>query len=269
MPTYVVVGGSRGVGLEIVRQLAADPENTVFATARNVERSVHLIKVAQEALAKNVVTLQADVVDHRSLKAVAEQVAVATGGSLDVLIHNAAKMDYANGNQYRSLTEYDSMDVLDTEFIEAFKVNTLGAIHSVDAFLPLLRKGSLKRIIIISTGGGERDIVWKTRLAETAAYGVTKCAENMVMAKYAASLEKEGFIVAAISPGNVDVSATALSPPTAQQLADLERTMGRIRELLPNYPDKPLTPEQSVKKVLEIMNSLELKDTATFRGVWG
>lgn len=93
-----------------------------------------------------------------------------------------------------------------------FKVNTLGAIHSVDAFLPLLRKGSAKKIIIISSGGGERDVVWKARVAELASYGVTKSAENMVMTKYAALLEPEGFVVVAISPGNVDVSATAVAP---------------------------------------------------------
>ena len=57
-----------------------------------------------------------------------------------------------------------------------------------------------------------RLVVWKARTAELAAYGVTKCAENMVMTKYAALLEEEGFTVAAISPGNVDVSATAPAP---------------------------------------------------------
>lgn len=55
-------------------------------------------------------------------------------------------------------------------------------------------------------------MVWKARTAELASYGVTKCAENMVMTKYAASLEEEGFVVAAISPGNVDVSETAVAP---------------------------------------------------------
>jgi len=268
MPTYAVVGGSRGVGLEIVRQLAANLHNTVFATARNTEKSVHLAKVAKEAPAKNVVVLRADVVDHRSLKAAAEQVAQATGGSLDVLIHNAAKMDYANGNLYHTLTEFESMDTLDAEFIEAFKVNTLGAVHSVDAFLPLLRAGGTKKIVVISTGGGERDVVWKTRLIGTAAYSVTKCAENMVMTKYAAELADEGFVVAAISPGNVDVSGTAPSPPSVEELADLKRVMDRVRKQIPNYPDKPLTPEQSVKKVLEIVDALGPEDTASFRGVW-
>ncbi|KAH9837555.1 uncharacterized protein C8Q71DRAFT_548783 [Rhodofomes roseus] len=270
MPTYyAVIGGSRGVGLEIVRQLAANPNNTVYVTARNVEKSVHLVKVVQDAPAQNVVPLQVDVVDHRSLKAAAEQVAQATGGALDVLIHNAAKMDYANGNQFRSLTEYDSMDALDAEFIEAFKVNTLGAIHSIDAFLPLLRKGSTKKIIIISTGGGERNIVWQARLNMTAAYGVTKCAENMVMTKYAAELVDEGFVVAAISPGVVDVTGTNPSPPSAEELADLKRITDKIVKNIPNYGDNPLTPEQSVKKVLGIVHSLGPQDTATFHSVRG
>ena len=91
-------------------------------------------------------------------------------------------------------------------------MNALGAIHSVDAFLPLLRSSTTKKIIIISSGAGERDVVWRARMAELAAYSVTKCAENMVMTKYAALLEEEGFTVAAISPGNVDVSATAPAP---------------------------------------------------------
>ena len=91
-------------------------------------------------------------------------------------------------------------------------MNALGAIHSVDAFLPLLRSSTTKKIIIISSGAGERDVVWRARMAELAAYSVTKCAENMVMTKYAAALEPEGFIVAAVSPGKVDVSATAVAP---------------------------------------------------------
>ncbi|KAH9922395.1 uncharacterized protein B0H18DRAFT_879399 [Fomitopsis serialis] len=206
MATYAVIGGSRGIGLEIVRQLAANPENTVFATARNVEKSVHLAKVAEEAPTKNVVILKADVVDHRSLNAAAEQIAEATGSSLDVLSHNATKMEYANGNLYRALTEYSSKPYVPITVEPTggmltrayqFKVNTLGAIHSVDSFLPLLRQGATKKIIIISSGGGERDIVWKTRLTALAAYAVTKCAENMVMTKYAAELVDEGFVVAA------------------------------------------------------------------------
>lgn len=47
---------------------AQNPENKVFGTARNIERSVHLTKLVQEAPAKNVHVLQADIVDAQSLK---------------------------------------------------------------------------------------------------------------------------------------------------------------------------------------------------------
>ena len=97
-------------------------------------------------------------------------------------------------------------------FTTQFKVNTLGAIHSVEAFLPLLRAGATKKVIFISSGGAVREVVWKGRYYEAAAYSVTKSAENMVMTKYAAQLEAEGFTVASICPGTVDVTGTLPQP---------------------------------------------------------
>lgn len=76
----------------------------------------------------------------------------------------------------------------------------------------MLRKGATKKIIVISSGGGVRDVVWKGRYYEAAAYSVTKSAENMVMTKYAAQLEEEGFTVASICPGTVDITGTLLQP---------------------------------------------------------
>lgn len=84
----------------------------------------------------------------------------------------------------------------------------MGVIHSVNAFLPLLRKGPTKKIIIMSTQGSKPDIVFKLRIPTMAAYGTTKAALEMVMVKYAALLEKENFTVVSICPGLVDTTAT-------------------------------------------------------------
>lgn len=91
-------------------------------------------------------------------------------------------------------------------------MNVLGPIHTVKIFLPLLRKGSLKKIVIIGTEGGERDFVRRVHLHETAAYGITKAAESMVATKYGMELESEGFTVVSVSPGFVDVSGTYSEP---------------------------------------------------------
>ena len=51
---------------------------------------------------------------------------------------------------------------------------------------------------------------------------------------------------------------------TAAEQADLKRTMDRIRKVIPNYPDKPTSPEVAVKKLLAVVESLKSEDTATF-----
>jgi NAD(P)-dependent dehydrogenase (short-subunit alcohol dehydrogenase family) len=35
MSVYCITGGNRGLGLEFVRQLAANPQNTILATSRS------------------------------------------------------------------------------------------------------------------------------------------------------------------------------------------------------------------------------------------
>ena len=78
----------------------------------------------------------------------------------------------------------------------------------MNAFLPILRKGVAKKIVIMSTQGSKPDIVFKLRIPTMAAYGTTKAALEMVMAKYAVLLEKENFTVISVCPGLVDTSAT-------------------------------------------------------------
>ncbi|KAL6302030.1 hypothetical protein BKA93DRAFT_737644 [Sparassis latifolia] len=209
MPSYAVVGGSRGIGLEFVRQLSANPDNTVFVLVRDKARSSHLAAVVAAA-GNNIHVFQADVVDHYALKesAAAAEIAQLTGGGLDVLIHNAARLE--GPHLYRNLTNYESEEQLDEDFLQFFKVNVLGVVHTVNAFLPLLRKGTAKKIIILGSAGADPKWVWKVRLESMAAYGTTKAGTHMVVTKYAALLENEGFTVVALSPGLVDTSATAV-----------------------------------------------------------
>ncbi|KZT71356.1 NAD(P)-binding protein [Daedalea quercina L-15889] len=206
MPSYLVVGGSRGLGLETVRQLIANTNNVVFVIVRNKAGSTFLNELIAKSPSANIHVLEADVVDPPSLRAAATEIAKVTRGTLDNLIHNAARTEQTN--MWLGLTDFESDEHLNTEFLEAFKVNVLGVIHSVNAFLPLLRQGSTKKITLIGTGGGIPEVVFRLRISSMAAYGTTKAAMEMVMTKYAVQLEHEGFTVISINPGVVDVSAT-------------------------------------------------------------
>ena len=84
-----------------------------------------------------------------------------------------------------------------------FRTNVVGVVHTINAFLPLLRKGATKKIIVISTGLGDTQTVINCDYATAVPYSVSKAAVNMVVAKYAVTLRKDGFVVVALSPGLV------------------------------------------------------------------
>ncbi|KZT71359.1 NAD(P)-binding protein [Daedalea quercina L-15889] len=260
MPSYAVIGGSRGIGLELVRQLAMSADNTVFATVRNKSSSTYLNELVAKSTLSNIHVLEAEVTDHRTLKAAAAAVAKVTNGSLDVLIHNAARMELANA--YRGLTDYEDDDKLDTEFLDSFKVNVLGAIHAVNAFLPLLRKGSAKKIAVIGSEGGTPEFVWKLRLSNMAAYGTTKAAENLVAVKYAALLEPEGFTVVGICPGFVDTSSTAVEKPDDTIMSILGGLVARLPAISTNFT--LISTEASVTRILSLVDSISTKDNGSF-----
>ncbi len=91
-----------------------------------------------------------------------------------------------------------------------YKVNALGVIHSISAFLPLLRvsTANLKKIVVIGTPGADHKAALAWGLGDMAAYGVTKAASIVVTTKWAIKLKDEGFVVVSLSPSVVDTSVT-------------------------------------------------------------
>lgn len=262
MPSYAVIGGSRGIGLEFVRQLSSNPENTVFVTVRNRNSSTYLAELVAQSGHQNIHVLEADVVDHRALKAAAEEVVKATGGSLDVLINNAARTEAHNA--FKGLLDYEDEDASDAEFLESFKINVLGFVHSVNTFLPLLRKGSAKKIVLIGSQGGERDFVWEARMPNMTAYSTTKAAAHMVMAKYAVLLEKEGFVVTSLCPGIVDVTTTAPSEYKQIWKKEVEAQQAEFRKAVPDFKFEAQSPEGSVTTLLRTIAALDSSECGKF-----
>ncbi|KAJ6541767.1 hypothetical protein B0H19DRAFT_1212872 [Mycena capillaripes] len=258
MSSYVVTGASRGIGLEFVRQLSANNKNTVFAIVRKKATATSLIDLSRS----NVTILEADVTDAKALEAgefllAAAEVAKPTGGKLDVLICNAAKINTPGF----TLDQFPSVEALEDDLLDNFKSNTISVVHSINAFLPLLKKGSTKKVITISTHdlGG---------FAGQGSYSIAKAALNMVVAKYAAQFKAEGFVFLALSPGVVDTTATALSPPSAGALEEMRMLSESIPKVAPHFKG-PITPEESVRMQLEVINKWTVEDTGAFVSHFG
>ena len=84
------------------------------------------------------------------------------------------------------------------------KVNLLHQMFVVNAFLPLIRKGHLKKVIYISSGMGDINVIRVCELPSLLGYAVGKASGNIMMAKYAAELKSEGIKTLSLSPGWVE-----------------------------------------------------------------
>jgi len=249
MSSYVVTGTSRGLGLEFVKQLSQNPHNTVFAIARNPDAATKLQKLAAQRT--NLHVIKADITDPQSLVTAATDVSKVTNGTLDVLINNAVSINQAVGALPPSQIPLD-VEATREFFKTAYESSLYGAIWTTNAFLPLIERGNAKKIIHISTGMANQQLIKKTGIPNLVDYSVAKGALNIIVAKYAAELEPKGIKVAALSPGWVD---------TWEGLKPVEYD-GIVQYLLQSFqkmwPDLKgmIRPEESVKMVLEVIENL-------------
>jgi NAD(P)-dependent dehydrogenase (short-subunit alcohol dehydrogenase family) len=148
--------------------------------------------------------LYGQVKDAVALQKAANQVSKATGGTLDILINNAAYLGGGPGTRWTRIHELTTAQI-EEEFAEGNTVNVVGVIHGTNAFLPLIRAGTTKKVITIGTGAADVDLIAEYSLDNAVSYSATKTATNMVVAKYHAALgHSEGILFVCISPGFVD-----------------------------------------------------------------
>ncbi|CDK24942.1 unnamed protein product [Kuraishia capsulata CBS 1993] len=190
---YLVTGANRGIGLQIVTQLAANPSNTVYGTARNLAGAADLKALASKH--SNFKPLEADVVKPETLKKAAAVVANESG-HIDVLLANAGVGDSVS--QVKDL----SKDALSYHW----EVNTWGSVSTYQAFRTLLLTSKQKKLVFVSTLlGSVNDYL----PIPTTAYGASKASLNYLVRAIASESKEEGLIVLSIHPGLVATDMSA------------------------------------------------------------
>ncbi|KAL4802430.1 NAD(P)-binding protein [Aspergillus unguis] len=208
MPSYAITGASRGIGLEFVRQLAASETNTIIAIVRNPE-SQAIAELGSKS--SNVHIVKGDVTDPKSILAAASTASAVLNGQLDVLIHNSNAVDMATVALNPSQYPFDA-DATRAAFEPSLVTALYGGLWTTNAFLPLIEKGSRKKIVHISSGMADTDLIRASGLSFSVAYSAAKAGMNVQVAKYAAELKPKGIKVLALSPGWVDTWEGTLSP---------------------------------------------------------
>jgi NAD(P)-dependent dehydrogenase (short-subunit alcohol dehydrogenase family) len=201
--TALVTGANKGLGLETARRLGTLGW-TVFVGARDRARGDQAVAglVASGADARLVLL---DVTSDESVEAAADQVAQDVG-RLDVLINNAGILG----------GPAEPLDTVPGDFLAVYGVNLLGPVRVTHAFLPLLRKAELPRVVMVSSGMGSLTITSDPARLESGfvslVYPSSKAALNMVTNMYAKALP--GWKVNAADPG---YTATDLNSHTGHK----------------------------------------------------
>src|SRR3954447_12924074 len=176
----VVTGANRGIGLEVVRQLAERGYTTVLGSRDSAKGE----RAAAELRLDKVVAAPLDVSDDASVAAFADWLEV-EHGRCDVLVNNAA-VDYDTDQRAISVDLARVRDDLDT--------NLFGAWRMIQALLPLLRQSDHPRVVNVSSGAGSLESMG----GGTPAYSVSKASLNALTRLVAG--EERSILVNSVCP---------------------------------------------------------------------
>jgi len=190
IPTVLITGGNRGIGLEFVRQYAADGWQ-VIATARRPEAAEQL-----QALAQDNPLISIEQLDVRDLPAIDALAAKYAEQPIDVLLNNAALSGSPSPKQMFRRLDFDLFNA----FMET---NARGPLKMSESFLKNVQASEQKKIVVITSRGGLFSQLDSMAFG-TYFYRASKAAMNMLMVQVAADVKKRGITVVLLNPGLVD-----------------------------------------------------------------
>ena len=214
MPSALITGANRGLGLEFARQYAADGWQ-VFATCRNPTSTLELRRLANTSDQKLRV-MALDVTDSASVKTAAAEL---DGQAIDILLNNAG-VGGARGQTIGNLDYEAWAKVLD--------VNTMGPMRVAEAFVDHVSRSERKLIVTLTSGMGS---IADNASGGAFAYRSSKAAVNMVMRSLAIDLAPRGITCVVVNPGWVRTDmggphATLTPTESVKRLRDLIETLG-------------------------------------------
>jgi NAD(P)-dependent dehydrogenase (short-subunit alcohol dehydrogenase family) len=195
----LVSGGNRGIGLEIVRQLAGRGI-TVILGSRDEEQG----RAAAEGLSGAVVVKQLDVADEKSVDRLGASIEEEFG-RLDILVNNAG---ISNDDGQRGV----SADL--DRVREALDANLFGAWRLCELAIPLMRRHGYGRIVNVSSGMGALEDMG----GGSPGYRISKTALNALTRILASELRGSSILVNSVCPGWVqtDMGSTRAPRPVEE-----------------------------------------------------
>ena len=234
----LVQGASRGLGLELTRQLLSRPDcDAVVATCRQPQASEGLMALAREH-GDRLHCLRLDVTNAESVASAAGYVARACG-DLHLLLNVAGLLHDGELQPEKRLESVDP-----DRMRRVFEVNAFGPLLMARHFHALLAHEERSVLANLSARVGS---IGDNRAGGWYAYRASKAAQNMFTRTLAIELRRRAphCICVALHPGTVDT--------------DLSRPFQR------NVPDERLFPvERAARQLLAVVDALGPEDSGRF-----
>ena len=190
MPTVLITGAARGLGLDFTRQYAAKGWK-VLACARRAD--------SLKGIKGDIHHHKLEVTDYKAVKALARKL---SGEAIDVLICNAG----VGGGRDSKAQDFGTFDA--AEWRHMFEVNTLAPLMMAEAFAGHVARSTQKKMIAISSILGSI----ANNNGGRYFYRASKTALNMEWSCLAKDLEAKGVTCVVLHPGWVQ---TDMGGPTA------------------------------------------------------
>ncbi|MGL4554775.1 MAG: SDR family oxidoreductase [Gemmataceae bacterium] len=209
MPTVLLTGTNRGLGLEFARQYAAAGWR-VLACCRDPQNAADL-----NAVPGDVAVHRLDVRDHDRAAALAREL---RGTAIDVLLNNAGV--YGPNRMHLGRIDYAAWaDVLAT--------NVLAPARLIECFVDHVAASGRKLVACVSSqmGSMARNTTGRHYL-----YRSSKAALNAVVKSLALDLKDRGVTVVTLHPGWVktDMGGADADLPVADSVRDVIALLGRV-----------------------------------------
>jgi NAD(P)-dependent dehydrogenase (short-subunit alcohol dehydrogenase family) len=209
MPTVMITGAGRGLGLEFARQYVAEGW-TVIATCRDPAGATDL-----KTLGGKVEILSLDVADFAAIRQLSETL---QGRAIDILINNAGVI-----GSDRNLGELEG-----ERWIATLRVNTVAPLLIAQALLPNLRAGTEKKAIFITSLMGS---VADNSSGRYYDYRSSKAGLNAAVRSFAIDTQSDSITAIVIHPGWVKTDMGGASAPTetSTSVGGMRRVIARLK----------------------------------------
>lgn len=217
-----ITGAGRGLGHEFCTQYL-EAGCRVFAGMRTVKSSQ--VAALTEKYPQDYIPIPFDALDSKSIDQARETMRTHVD-HVDIFVNNAGRFGSSG-------TIDSAPDLADISL--TFQTNVVGPLYASHCFLPMLRKGKEKKLIMITSLMGS---IQDNESGGYYGYRISKTAVNMVVKNIAIETKKDSIVAVALHPGWVKTD------------------MGG--------PNAPLTPQESVKGMASVIAGLTMDQSGSF-----